>query len=143
MANSGPTVKQRKWILPAGIAASLVLLAACIALVLYFVSALMKSSDVYQQAVAIARADPQVTQALGLPIEEGFFASGSIETSGPSGKAALAIPVSGSKGSGTIFLEARESVGEWSFSKLVFEVDGSRQRMNLLEPRAASATNDH
>ena len=36
----------------------------------------MKSTDVYKEALARAKADPAVVQALGSPIKDGFLLSG-------------------------------------------------------------------
>jgi hypothetical protein len=121
-----------KWFAPVGGLASLLILAGGFGAILSFVFGLLRSSDVYQQALAKARSSPAVIEAVGVPINEGFFMSGNIAVSGPSGNANLAIPISGPSGSGTIFLEARKSVGEWSFTKLVFEASKSDQRIDLL-----------
>jgi len=126
-----------KWFVPVGCLSSLLLLVGFVALILAFVFGMMKSSDVYKQALARANASPAVVDALGAPIKEGFFISGSINVSGPSGDAELAIPISGPKGDGTIYLEARKSAGEWSFSKLLVEIKTSNKRIDLLtQPQA-------
>src|SRR5690242_7952002 len=106
-----------KWFVPAGCLSLLALLGAFIALTLSFVFGMMKQSDAYQQALARAKASPAVVEALGQPLKEGFFTSGNINVNGPNGDAELAIPISGPKGGGTIYLEANKSTGEWSFSK--------------------------
>jgi hypothetical protein len=100
---------------------------------MYFVFGLIKSSDVYNDAVTKARAHPSVQESIGTPIEERMFVTGKINVSGPSGKASLAIPVSGPKGKGTIFVEAEKSAGRWTFSTLVVEIEETKKRMNLLE----------
>ena len=95
----------------------------------------MKSSDAYKDAVAKAKAHPSVQKMIGVPIEEGMFVTGSIEISGPSGKANLAIPISGSDGEGTIYVVAAKSAGEWTFSTLVVEIEKTKQRIDLLEQK--------
>ena len=91
-----------------------------------------KSSEVYQQAMQMATTNPQVVQALGEPIEPGFMPSGSINISGPSGNADLAIPISGPQGSGTIYLVATKEAGRWNFSLLEVEIKEQSERINLL-----------
>jgi hypothetical protein len=76
------------------------------------------------------RASAAVSAALGTPIKEGFFTSGSVNVSGPSGKAELAIPISGPKGSATVYVEAAKSMGQWSFSKLVVAIEGGEEGRN-------------
>ena len=97
----------------------------------------MKSSDVYKEALARAKASPAVAEALGTPIKAGYFISGNIKVSGPSGDADLSIPISGPRGKGTIYVEARKSAGEWSFSLLEVKIAGTQERIDLLQPLTA------
>jgi hypothetical protein len=129
-----------KWFVPVGCLSTLVLFVGGIVLLMSFVFGMMKSTDVYSQALKRAKADPQVVSALGSPITDGYFTSGSIQESGPSGTAELSIPISGPKGSGTIYLEARKSTGQWSFNKLVVEIEHPNQRIDLLTESEKSAT---
>ena len=121
-----------KWLVPTGCLSSLLILAAFVAVILTIVSVAMKSSDVYQQAMQRARANPAVVEALGTPITDGFLASGSVNTSGSSGNANLSNPISGSKGSATIVLQARKSGGEWSYSTLRVEIGATGRRIDLM-----------
>ncbi|HFE66435.1 MAG TPA: hypothetical protein ENJ93_04150 [Chloroflexi bacterium] len=84
----------------------------------------MKSSAPYQQALSAAQTNPQAVQALGEPIKAGFLLSGSINLSGNTGDASLAIPVSGPKGKGTIYVEAEKYDNAWHYSRLELQVDG-------------------
>ena len=97
----------------------------------------MKSSDVYKEALARAKASPAVAEALGTPIKAGYFTSGNINVSGPSGDAELSIPISGPKGQATIYLEARKSAGEWAFSLLEVEIVETKERIDLLQALTA------
>jgi hypothetical protein len=129
-----------KWFVPVGCLSTLLLFAGGIALLITFVFGMMKSTDVYSQALQRAKANPQVVEALGTPITDGYFTSGSIQESGPSGSAELSIPISGPKGSATIYLEARKSTGQWSFNKLVVETEQPSQRIDLLTESEKSST---
>jgi hypothetical protein len=120
-----------KWFVPVGCLSALLLFAGGIALLVTFVFGMMKSSDVYGQAVARAKANPELIATLGSPIVEGYFTSGSIQQSGASGSAELSIPLTGPKGKATIYVEARKSAGEWSFGKLQAEIESSHQRIDL------------
>ena len=121
-----------KWFVPAGCLTLIVLFAAFIGSIFLVATTAMKSSDVYKAAVAKAQANPEVVEALGTPITTGFFTSGSVNVSGSTGDAALSIPLSGPKGKATIQLEAKKSGGEWTFSKLVVEVENPSKRIDLL-----------
>ena len=94
---------------------------------------MMKSSDAYKEALAKAEANPVVQKAIGMPIEEGMFTTGNININGPSGKADLAIPISGPDGEATIYVVAVMTAGKWTFSTLVVEIKETEQRIDLLE----------
>ena len=87
----------------------------------------MKSSDVYKTALARAKADSRVRQALGSHIHDGMFPTGKTNVTGPSGEAELSIPISGSKGKGTIYVIATKSAGEWQYSKLTVKTEDGQE----------------
>ena len=121
-----------KWFVPVGCLSTLVLFASFLAILLTFVFGMLKDSAPYTRALEIARSNPAVVASLGTPIEEGYFVSGNITENGPSGEAELAIPISGPRGSGTIYVEATKSVGEWTIFKLVAEFHATNERISLL-----------
>jgi len=93
----------------------------------------MKSTDVYKDALARTRREADVIDALGSPIKDGFLMSGNTNVNGAAGEPNLAIPISGPKGKGTIYVSAKKSFGEWNYSGLVVEVSQTHQRINLLQ----------
>jgi hypothetical protein len=121
-----------KWFVPTGCLTMIALFAAFIALIAMIVFSAMKSSDVYKDALAKAKAEPAVIEALGSPIQDGMFVSGNTNVNGGSGEANLAIPISGPKGKGTLYVVATKSVGFWNCSSLVVEVAQTKQRIDLL-----------
>jgi len=124
--------RNAKWAVPVTVLVVLLSIAAFVAGIFAFVFGMMKSTTAYREAVARASANPAVISALGTPITAGFFTSGSIKTDGASGAASIAIPISGPAGAATIYVEATESAGQWTFSKLVVELAGSKRRIDLL-----------
>ena len=87
-----------KWVVPVIVVAGILLAAVPVAAIYFFAQFFlhsMKSSGGYPEALAAARANPAVVQALGTPIKDGWFPSGNIESSGSTGESDLAIPVSG------------------------------------------------
>jgi len=102
-----------------------------------FVMGAFRSSYVYQEALARARAHPAVVEQLGTPIEPGRFVSGNLSVSGANGEADLAIPLSGPKGRGTLYARAMKPAGEWRFSMLLFAPENRQQRIDLLEEQPA------
>ena len=107
-------------------------LAAFVGLILIIVLGAMKTSDVYRDALARAKASDAVVEVLGSPIKDGLFVSGSTNVNGASGEANLAIPISGPKGKGTLYVAATKSVGVWNYSSIVLEVKQTKRRIDLL-----------
>lgn len=98
------------------------------------------NSDAAKLAIAEASANPALAERLGRPLKTGWFVSGSIEVTPTSGHAELAIPISGPKGSGTIYTEARKRAGLWHLEMLQFGNDGSTERMDLMPSDTARPT---
>lgn len=94
------------------------------------VSKMIKSSEPYQTALGRAKADQNVVAALGTPIEGGF-AMGSVNTHNDTGDADLTIPITGPKGSGTIYVVGKRSGGEWSYSKLQVKIESTGETIDL------------
>lgn len=92
----------------------------------------MKSSDAYKQALAEARTNPYVQEALGSPIEDGILVMGKINVKGSSGHADLAIPISGPDGDGTIYVVASKSAGQWAMIRLVVDIKATNERIDLM-----------
>ena len=118
-----------KWFVPVWFLGAIGFYAAI--LVLGFT--IVKSSDVFKEAVSKAKANSSVVEILGPSIEEGLFVSGNINVSNHSGQADMEIPISGQNGKATIFVEATKSAGKWTFSTLTVEFEGSDRRISLLE----------
>ncbi len=88
----------------------------------------MKTSGGYQEALAAARANPAVVQALGTPIKDGLLPTGDVGATYSN----LEIPIHGPKGEGTLHVSATKSMGQWTFTGLVVEVKGTGERIDLL-----------
>ena len=134
-ATAGPNWWKRnwKWFVPLGCFTVTLLFLVFVGSILVIVFSAMKSSDVYREAFARAKADPAVVEALGSPIKDGFLLSGNTNVNGASGESNLAIPISGPKGKGTIYVSANKSLGQWNCSGLVVEVRQTHQRIDLLQ----------
>jgi len=96
---------------------------------------MMKSSDAYQSAVQQARHNRAVITAIGEPITEGFFTTGSINTNDSSGSANLVIPISGPRGDAIIYVSATKDLGRWKFDDLVVDIEKTSDRIDLLQDR--------
>jgi hypothetical protein len=127
-----------KWFVPTGCLSLVVLAAVFGILIVSIVFGAMKSSDAYKSALAKAKADPRVVSALGSHITDGFFVGGQTNVSGSSGHSDMNVPISGPKGKGTIYFVASKFAGKWTFEKLMVEVAGTGQRIDLIEDPATT-----
>src|SRR3954447_15527694 len=97
-----------KWAVPVGCLGSLAVCGGGITIFFFVIygaiTGAIKSSDAYEQGMAAARANQEVVAALGQPIESGFWVSGNIDVNGSSGNVEVSIPISGPKGSGTLYI---------------------------------------
>lgn len=122
-----------KWFVPTLCLVFLLVFSAFIGLIYFGVTSMMKSTDAYQMAVHATRKNPEVISKIGEPIVEGLFITGSINESGGSGSADMAIPVSGPKGEATVYVSATQSAGKWKFRDLVVEIENTQDRIDLLQ----------
>jgi Cytochrome oxidase complex assembly protein 1 len=127
-----------KWFVPLGCFSVTLLFLAFVGSILVVVFSAMKSTRLYKSSLARAKADPAVIEALGLPIRDGFLVSGNTNVNGASGESNLAIPISGPKGRGTIYVSTNKSLGQWNYSGLVVEVGQPHERIDLLQRPAPS-----
>jgi hypothetical protein len=122
-----------KWFVPTGCLSLIALFFAFIAVIVFAVFGAIKSSDAYKTAVGRAKADPRVSEAIGTPIKEGWYVSGNTEVSGGSGKTDMSIPISGPKGSATIYAVATKFAGDWQYSKLLVKVERTGEMIDLTD----------
>src|SRR5690349_3882912 len=90
-------------------------IAAIIAGIVMFVFGLIKSSDVYKEAVHRAATNPQVIEMLGTPIETGWWVMGNVNINNDNGHANITIPLSGPKGHARLFVRGTEDKGNWEY----------------------------
>ena len=122
-----------KWAVPVGCGSVIVLFAAFIFSIMVFVFSVIRSTDVFRDAIERAKANPEVRAELGEPVKEGWWVSGNVNTSGPSGDADISIPLKGSIKDGKVYAVAHKSAGRWSYDTLEVEIDGREERINLLK----------
>ena len=122
---------QRGWAIAGAIVvAALALLTAFAFSMFFMVSGMLKDTDAYKTGAQTLQANAQAMQILGPPITTGF-PSGSVQTSGPSGEAQLAIPVEGQKARGTLYIEATKSKGVWKPDRMELQIEGG-ERIDLI-----------
>jgi hypothetical protein len=131
-----------KWFIPTLILGLVLLLTLVVGGLLTFVFGLLKSSEPYQHAVAVASSNPDVVRELGTPIVPAWYASGNINVSGSSGNADLAIPLRGSLHRGTVYVRAKKTEGVWTYDKLQVLVDGQESPIKLLPVTETPSENE-
>jgi len=82
-------------------------------------------------AVARAKSDSRVIEALGTPINEAWWIAGSTEVSGGSGKCDLTVPLKGSKRNAVLYVVATKFAGEWQYQKLLVKIDKTGETIDL------------
>ena len=120
-----------KWFVPVAVVTGVGLVVAFVFLMVSLVFGMMKSSEPFKEAMARARANPQVQEELGAPINDGLIVSGSITTSNSTGNATLDIPISGPKGEANIHVKADRSGGAWTYSAMDVAIPGKSERIEL------------
>jgi hypothetical protein len=118
--------------IPLGCLTLLVLIGMFVGLLMTVITTSFRSSDVYKQAMAVAAANEQVRAQIGDPIKADWLIAGELKVNGDRGSANLSIPVSGSRGRGTIRAVASKSNGVWHFICLQVVVQGHRPAIDLL-----------
>lgn len=124
-----------KWVVPVGCLVPIVLGSGIVILVVTLIFGALKSSDPYTHALARARASDEVKAVLGEPIQPGFWVSGNFNVNGSSGNADFSIPLSGPKGSATLYVTATKAAGRWQFTTLEVAPKGSEARIDLRSRR--------
>jgi hypothetical protein len=122
-----------KWALPLGCVGLLGLLALAILGLFMVVFSLIKSSEIYQDALARAQQHPSVQQALGEPVEPAWLVMGNVSLEGSSGEADLTIPIEGPHGRARVYAIASKRAGRWTYSVLEVDLRDDSERINLLD----------
>lgn len=111
----------------------LVLGLASILALFVFVFSVLKRSDVYHEAYARSSSDPRVIEALGTPIEKGWWVMGHINFKNNTGTADLDIPISGPKGNARVHAEATREGDTWTYSTITVKPDVGAE-IDVLHP---------
>ncbi len=119
---------QRLWAI--GGVVTLVLMVVLGAGMYFAASYMLKNSDAYRFGVAKLQASARAMALLGPPLKTGM-PKGSVQTSGPTGEAKLSIPVEGQKAKGVVYLDAAKDMGQWKANRIVLEIDGNQERIDL------------
>ena len=119
--------------------ALLAAIAVTIVLVIVFaVFAAIRSSEPYSDGVKRARADARVHEALGTPVEPGWFVGGSIHSENRSGDCDLTIRLKGSRQNGVLRVVGTRDDGRWTYTKMLV-TPASGPAIDLLQRSSSTA----
>ena len=121
-----------KWLIPVVVGVPVLFVAGIISLVF----GIMKSTEPYKHSTELVLRDPQALQAMGSPVKMGWLVTGSIQTSGSSGEAELAIPVHGSMHEGKLYVIAKKSMDVWHYESIQLWIEGQSTGLDLLHHTA-------
>lgn len=113
-----------KWLVPVG---CLVPLMCCgvFGLGTYVaVSQVIQNSGAYKGAIAQVNANAEVAATLGTPVTPGLGLSGSVKENNESGSADFSVPITGSKGEGSMHVVAQRRNGQWTYRTITVTAGG-------------------
>lgn len=112
-----------KWAVPLGGCLSLIIVfILVIASFFYGVTAALEESQPYEYALETINQDKEITNALGTPIVKDGMILGSYKNTNGNKTADIKIPVSGPKGSGTLFVKATGKDDYWTYNEIRVEI---------------------
>lgn len=112
-----------KWAVPVGGCLSLIVVfIVFIGSVFYGVTAVLEESQPFEYALETINQDEEITNALGSPIVKDGMIQGSYNNNNGIKTADMKIPVSGSKGSGTLFVKATGKDDNWTYDIIRVEI---------------------
>jgi hypothetical protein len=111
----------------------LVLGLASMVAIFVFVFTVIKHSDVYREAYSRSASDPRVVEALGTPIEKGWWVIGKVSVDNNSGTANIDFPISGPKGKARVHAAASRDNDTWTYSTIVVRPETGAE-IDVLHP---------
>ncbi len=125
--------KNWKWAVPLGGCFTLIIVAViAIGSIFYGVANAIEDSQPYEFALEKINSDEDLVNALGAPIEKDGVVNGSWNYSNGKKSAKMTIPISGPKGSGTLFVEATREDEDWTYHVIRVEIEDS-QSFDIVE----------
>ena len=93
----------------------------------------MKNNEPYKTALNAAQTHPAAIAALGEPVKPGLLPTGKINLTGNEGDADIAVPVSGPKAKGKVYIVGTKSAGKWTYTTFELALEGQEERIPLNE----------
>ncbi|MCI5165641.1 MAG: hypothetical protein D3903_05980 [Candidatus Electrothrix sp. GM3_4] len=129
---------QKKWAI-SGLVLCFIVFPLFIFITITTINGMIKSSEAFKISLATVQNNQEVIEAIGSPIESGFFVSGSFSTSGSSGEAELNYKIIGPNGEGITYVAAEKKIGEWNIFELVTYFEALDKRIDIISPQQQGA----
>lgn len=125
--------KNWKWVIPlSGCLTFIILFIIFIGSIFYSVSSAFEEIQPYEYALEKINQDQEITDELGTPIKKDGFISSDYSNDNGKKTTKLVVPVSGPKGSGTLFIEASGDGDNWIYDVIRIEIKDN-ENIDLLE----------
>ena len=96
----------------------ILLLAFFVGSLFYGITTMFEGSDPYEHALEKINNDDEIIGLLGSPIVKDGMIKGSLNWHNGDGKADMEIPISGPKGSGTLYINASSLGDNWTYHEI-------------------------
>jgi hypothetical protein len=97
------------------------------------------NNDIKDLALDQVRANRQVVEALGEPIESGFGFQGNLSVNNDGGVADMEFSVEGPKGDGTVAVRGDRADGRWTIEELVVTIEATGERIEIVPAGGAAS----
>lgn len=138
-SNSG---QNKLWIIPLGCGCGCLTLVVAVVLfgiggIASLFTGMVKSTgsyQTYQMASERIKTDPAVIAALGEPISPGWISRTTSQEDAAGGTTCLRFSVTGSRSSGTAYVETERQAGAWNYYQFNVSVNGQSEPIVLIAP---------
>ncbi len=98
----------------------------------------LKSSDPYRIGLERVKANEEVKEALGEPVNPSFVVQGNINLKNNDGEADISFPVSGPKGAGQVHVQGTKTNGVWRYDEISITLENEGKTIDLTDEPLAN-----
>lgn len=134
MTLSHPLPVPSKWKIPRAIARSVFGFVVVAGILFAGIRVMLVDTPAHTEALARARANPLIQAALGTPITEDRWVTGSVNYRNGEGTTTVKSTLRGPRGHGTLLERATKDATGWHQEVLKFRADGDTTIIDLIRP---------
>lgn len=106
-----------------GCLTAIVLVIVLVSSIFFGVTKIMEGSEPYDYAFALINKDEELLELLGTPIEKDGIVQSNMNWVNGTKSAKMVIPISGPKGTGTLYINATGKGDTWDYHEIRVEVE--------------------